>query len=337
MKTSSRVGRGHSLNCSLVGSCNYCSTHRHHEVLVTALDKKDKPAHSDGLVDKVATFGALKPIGIVHQVWKIEFFAYLSNPWQVIRTSWSKAACASHDCQHIVRAQSVHLLPDCLKVSDQLLPPLRQLHHHWFQPRSQDGLEAGLLVNPGPDHILCFRSSLFEAEQAKGKGKASSNRHQKATFGPFYARPANKVKQHGVGEPVDYTTSCSLWLHLSEIPTSTYSMAESVVAPGHQRGVHPGFTFSHPAVTRKVIAVHLRKLCQQELNLPVMPTLLRHLALLKQLSTPARLARPCLSCLPCIARSHQSRCKLQLLLIHGNATVLRPVCNSCRSESSNKS
>ena len=36
------------------------------------LDKKVKPAHSDGLVDKVATLGALKPICIVHQMWKIE-------------------------------------------------------------------------------------------------------------------------------------------------------------------------------------------------------------------------------------------------------------------------
>ena len=36
------------------------------------LDKKVKPAHSDGLIDKVATLGALKPIRIVHQVWKIE-------------------------------------------------------------------------------------------------------------------------------------------------------------------------------------------------------------------------------------------------------------------------
>ena len=43
------------------------------------------------------------------------------------------------------------------------------------------------------DNILCFRSGVFETEQAKGKGKASGNRHQKATFGPFYARPgANK-------------------------------------------------------------------------------------------------------------------------------------------------
>ena len=42
------------------------------EIFSSYLDKKVKPAHSDGLVDKVATFGALKPIGIVHQVWKIE-------------------------------------------------------------------------------------------------------------------------------------------------------------------------------------------------------------------------------------------------------------------------
>ena len=39
---------------------------------VIYLYKKVKPAHSDGLIDKVATLRALKPIGIVHQVWKIE-------------------------------------------------------------------------------------------------------------------------------------------------------------------------------------------------------------------------------------------------------------------------
>ena len=33
----SRVGRGNSLDYSLVRSCNNCSTHRHHKVLVTAL------------------------------------------------------------------------------------------------------------------------------------------------------------------------------------------------------------------------------------------------------------------------------------------------------------
>ena len=42
------------------------------EIFSSYLDKKVKPAHSDGFIDKVATFGALKPIGVVHQVWKIE-------------------------------------------------------------------------------------------------------------------------------------------------------------------------------------------------------------------------------------------------------------------------
>ena len=44
--------------------------------------------------------------------------------------------------------------------------------------------------------------------------------------------PADKVKQHGVGEPVDDTASRSLWLNLREIPTATYSVAKTIMAPG---------------------------------------------------------------------------------------------------------
>ena len=45
---------------------------QNHFLYQNYLDKKVKSAHSDGLIDKVATLRALKPIRIVHQVWKIE-------------------------------------------------------------------------------------------------------------------------------------------------------------------------------------------------------------------------------------------------------------------------
>ena len=154
------------------------------------------------------------------------------------------------------------LLSDSHQVSDQLVPPLRQLNHHRFQPSSQDGFEAGLLVDPRPYHIsglkiiiiqvlVCrthFASGLvclrLRRQRARARPVATGTKKQPFVLSipdlslkvrPFLTSiailPSEKVKEHRISESVDDGAASSLGLNLCEITTATHTMAKTIVAP----------------------------------------------------------------------------------------------------------
>ena len=154
------------------------------------------------------------------------------------------------------------LLSDGHQVCDQLVPPFRQLHHHWFQPSSQDGFEAGLLVDPRPYHIsglkiiiiqvlVCrthFASGLvclrLRRQRARARPVATGTKKQPFVLSipdlslkvrPFLTSiailPSEKVKEHRISESVDDGAASCLGLNLCEITTATHTMAKTIVAP----------------------------------------------------------------------------------------------------------
>ena len=169
---------------------------------------------------------------------------------------------ASHNRQHVVRTQPVDLLSDSHQVCDQLVPPLGQLNHHRFQPSSQDGFEARLLVDPRPNHIsgleiiiiqvlICrthFASGLvclrLRRQRARARPVATGTKKQPFVLSipdlslkvrPFLTSiailPSEKVKEHRISESVDDGAASCLGLNLCEITTATHTMAKTIVAP----------------------------------------------------------------------------------------------------------
>ena len=86
----------------------------------------------------------------------------------IVRGSRRKAAGGGEDAGDGWRPQALHLLPQAFQVCCQLLPLQAHGDDEGLKPSGLDGLEAGLLVDAGPQHVSAGRQS--RAEGAGGIG-----------------------------------------------------------------------------------------------------------------------------------------------------------------------
>ena len=102
----------------------------------------------------MAALGALEAIGFVDNVGNVELFADLTDADQVIRGPGSETRCGGEDGHNVLRPEDGHGVPHGDQVSLLLMGDDGGL-----QAGSQDALETGLLVDPRPHDVLCFKSS----------------------------------------------------------------------------------------------------------------------------------------------------------------------------------
>lgn len=259
------------------------ATHGHHEVFVGALHNNRALSFAVRFLQHMRNFRAPNSIGVVDHMEHPIFFGKDSQLVHPVWYSGGETTGGRHHCQDILSPDLFYFEVNSLQVSAKNVALEFELHHDRNQICCVDSLEAGLLVDSGPYHVLSFGPLFVESQQGHGETHASGKRQRQHFLYEFIVELMQSADCEVLGKLKHKATTCSFRLVGHDISTSANSMPHMKMSFLHNPRKYSRFSLSDSYFMVKIVAIHQGKSIEDVLDGEVVEGLEGELALSEQL------------------------------------------------------